>query len=524
MKSNCLRVIFAVSLLATCLLVSCSMQVAGGSAGEAGNAKIVGTLVDNSGNTVTGAFVYAIPSGYDPVKQSGTSGLLFSDTTGSDGNYSIPVKKRGTYNVQAMHPSNQSGMLLTGVIIDRDTMTANLSTGTLYMPGAARIALPDTVDTANGYVYVPGAFYSEELSKEQLITDNNRLHLVFDSLPANMIPCINYDNELSPISPVCITDTITIITGDTVNINANLEWTVYSPANCPIPDYTILSVMVDNEVVKWVGTKNSGFATFDDVNWTIKNTGNSLLPHNTVSAFAREKNGIVWVGTYGGLVKIEQRNWTIYTSADSTLPNDTITTIAVDSLGVMWFGTPGGCVEHDGQTWKPYTNGSSTFDNNHINAIAVSSINTKYIGTDSGLVSYNGSMWASIDSLQPRTIRGIACKSDTVNTTWVVSPIGISHSTATGVWNLLNSANSGFPNESFLSIATDNNNIIWAGSEAEGNIVMIKPTTDMEIYNAQNTDVLINCGAINCITVDGDNNIYFGTDNTGLVMLRIIPR
>jgi ligand-binding sensor domain-containing protein len=133
---------------------------------------------------------------------------------------------------------------------------------------------------------------------------------------------------------------------------------------------------------------------------------------------------------------------------------------------------------------------------------------------------YDGTMWAGIDSLIPKCIKAIDIETPD-NIKWVATPIGISHSTSQGTWVLLNGTNSGFPNDNFLSIALDNNSAVWAGTDAEGTIVKIENST-IEIYNAQNSDALGAVGAINCIAVDRDNGIYFGTDNEGLVKLRIL--
>lgn len=505
--------------IAFCLFMHCAVQVAGGSAGETGNSYITGTIVDTSGNVEPGSYVFAIPSEYNHI-QGGQSEYIVCDTTDENGKYTIKIKKKGTYNIQALHPDKMTRLLIKAIPVNTDSTTIDLFTDTLHVPGAARIALPDTVDTIYGYVYIPGSFYAERISEEELISDNNTMHLVFDSLPANTLPAIKYGRENSSMQPVSLADTVAILAGDTVNINPNLLWTVYSSPDYPIPDNMVIAVMVDNSGTKWIGTKNSGFALFDDVNWTIKNTGNSLLPHNTVSAFAQQTDDIVWVGTYGGLVRITGRTWEIFTTATSGLPNDTVVSIAVDSTDIMWFGTLGGCAEYDGQTWKAYTIDSLTFRSNHINAIAISSINTKYFGTDSGLVMYDGTMWADIDSLKSKCIKAIDIEPPN-NIKWIATPAGISHSTTQGTWILLNSASSGFPNDNFLSIALDNNRAVWAGTGAEGTIVKIENST-IEIYNAQNSDALGAVGAINCIAVDIDNCIYFGTDNEGLVKLQIL--
>ena len=519
-KLHALLLIFAVA----CFVTSCAIQVAGGSAGETGNSYITGTIVDTSGNFEPGSYVYAIPAEYNHIK--GDQGeFIVSDTTDENGKYTINVKRKGIYSIQALHPDKMTRLLITQITINTDSTTIDLFTDTLHVPGAARITLPDTVDTTYGYVYIPGSFHSERISEEQLITDNNKLHLVFDSLPAYTLPCIKYGRENSSMEPVSLADTVAIVAGDTININSNLLWTVYSSPDYPIPDNSVLALMVDETGNKWIGTKNSGYAIFDDVNWTIKNTGNSLLPHNTVSAFAQQKNGDVWIGTHGGLVKIESGVWQTFTTANSDLPNDTVTSIAIDSTGVIWFGTYGGCAEYDGSVWNVYNVANFSLPDDHVHAAIVNVINHKFFGNDSGLTSYDGSIWAlqnvQNNGLPDNSIRNISLDSN--NFVWIATPKGLSYKNSLGNWILYTSNNSGLPNDNFKCVAVDYNNITWGGTDAEANVVKIE-NNSIEIYNAQNSDALGAVGAINCIAVDIDNCIYFGTDNEGLVKLQIISR
>ena len=47
-----------------------------------------------------------------------------------------------------------------------------------------------------------------------------------------------------------------------------------------------------------------GLAKFDDTNWTVYNTSNSGLSDNYVLSLAIDENGNKWIGTRGGFGKI----------------------------------------------------------------------------------------------------------------------------------------------------------------------------------------------------------------------------
>jgi ligand-binding sensor domain-containing protein len=60
-----------------------------------------------------------------------------------------------------------------------------------------------------------------------------------------------------------------------------------------------LSIAIDAQGNKWIGTLTKGLAKFDGVNWTVYNTSNSGLPYDYVHAIAIDKKGNKWIGTYG---------------------------------------------------------------------------------------------------------------------------------------------------------------------------------------------------------------------------------
>jgi len=76
------------------------------------------------------------------------------------------------------------------------------------------------------------------------------------------------------------------------------------------PQYNAFySIAIDENNIKWIGTKIGGLVKFDGVEWTVFDTKNSPLPHNYVWSVALDKNENKWLGTIGGgIVKFDGTN------------------------------------------------------------------------------------------------------------------------------------------------------------------------------------------------------------------------
>ncbi|MCX8159294.1 MAG: hypothetical protein N3D20_03370, partial [Candidatus Pacearchaeota archaeon] len=86
-------------------------------------------------------------------------------------------------------------------------------------------------------------------------------------------------------------------------------------------------------------TLGGGLAKFDGTNWTVYYTSNSGLPYNDVLSLAIDAQGNKWIGTAGGLAKFDGTNWTVYNTSNSGLPSNSVYSIAIDAQGNKWIGT-----------------------------------------------------------------------------------------------------------------------------------------------------------------------------------------
>ena len=95
-----------------------------------------------------------------------------------------------------------------------------------------------------------------------------------------------------------------------------------------------MSISIDEEGTKWIGTDGGGLARFDGSSWTVYDTINSGLPNNYVkSIICDPSNGLQWVGTNNGLVTYDGINWVLYDFSTSGLPSNIVEKIAIDEGG-----------------------------------------------------------------------------------------------------------------------------------------------------------------------------------------------
>ncbi|MBN2037443.1 MAG: DUF2341 domain-containing protein [Chitinispirillaceae bacterium] len=206
-----LRFLIAAAAMAGMLLcLYCIAPLGGGS--EAGNAKIMGMVVDTQGSPVSNVLVMVRPSDFNPVKNSEvpTSSM---DTTGPDGTYRVSVQKGRVYTIEAQVPIQCTRALVAHVTVQESEMTA--PSCTLKATGTIKVFLPSGINSATGYVYIPGTTVFTFL--------NNRTDfVVVDSVPAVLIPELAYSST-NQSATTAIRYNLSVVSGDTTVIR-NASW------------------------------------------------------------------------------------------------------------------------------------------------------------------------------------------------------------------------------------------------------------------------------------------------------------
>jgi hypothetical protein len=205
--------IFTICSIGLCmsLLTACSpTQVAGG--GTRGGNPVVGTLINADQTPAANAFVRLIPSSYDPVSGAPLP-KSFTDTTDGHGKYKI-IADAGTYNLLASRVLDNSAILLRNINVIGDTV--HIPSGSMRTTGSIAIALPDSVDIVNGYVFIEGTDIYKKIDSSKSI--------ILSSVPSGVVPSVQYISRTNKPVSVVFADSLQVFAGDTSLVQSG-TWT-----------------------------------------------------------------------------------------------------------------------------------------------------------------------------------------------------------------------------------------------------------------------------------------------------------
>lgn len=204
------RIAWVVAVCTALFMLRCADLSGGGS--EAGNARIIGRVLDTHGFPASNVMVTVLASDFDPVKKTPSSGACF-DTTGPDGTFGLSVRKDRTYTIQTVLIAIRTRALVTGLVVGDSDIS--IPACTLKVPGAVKVMLPEGVDKTSGYVYVPGTSILG-------FFNNDNDFAILDSVPAGVLPAVSYSSKSSLFSAVIRYD-VPVLPGDTAIVH-NSSW------------------------------------------------------------------------------------------------------------------------------------------------------------------------------------------------------------------------------------------------------------------------------------------------------------
>ncbi len=102
------------------------------------------------------------------------------------------------------------------------------------------------------------------------------------------------------------------------------------------PNY-VLSIAIDDDNIKWIGTWGAGLSRFDGKRWETFTTADGL-GGNFVHALKFDNGGVLWAATDGGVSYLQEGHWNTITTANG-LQNDNVFSMLFDDQGARWFGT-----------------------------------------------------------------------------------------------------------------------------------------------------------------------------------------
>ena len=196
----------AAALLAAQLECARTSTMSGGGT-DVSNAKVSGSIVHADGMPAVHARVAIIAASYDALRDGAIADSLI-DTTDASGNYTFAKVSFGPYNVQALSSYDNTSALAVGIAVKGDSV--ELPEDTLRAPGAVKVMLPENIDAANGYVYVPGTMISARLI-------GSADFVLLDFVPAGKIPPVYY-SAINDGPARSLSDTILVPSAATMTI------------------------------------------------------------------------------------------------------------------------------------------------------------------------------------------------------------------------------------------------------------------------------------------------------------------
>jgi ligand-binding sensor domain-containing protein len=507
------------ALLVVVVCIGCSRNIAGGGTEDVNTKIVAGIIVDSQGKAVAGADLMLLRPDYNPA----VDGIIpdaYKTISNASGAYRFVIQDSGYFNIYCTAPA-QTSFLRQGVHIVKETVCLN---DTVKNAGAVRVALPDTVDSLHGYVYIPGSPLISDLSKEMLFVANGKRSMIFDFLPACRITVIKYGIHTVPTVSTILKINVIVTENDTVGDIIKELWTSFTTTNSPLPENNIACAAMDGSGQLWIGTGHGGIAVLNGTAWKSHTIANSPLPSDSVLALGAENNNM-WIGTPKGISFVQNGSWTIYNKDNSMLPENVITGIAFTSDGLRWFSCLRGYLMYNNQNqkWSQTVMVGSIALNGTL-AVTVDRTGKILWACEFGYIRSepkdSNRKWIPIfdDNSSFTEIRDIAV--DRNNSYWLASPKGIIVHTGSS-WQVFSAQSNGLPSNNISCIAVDQNNVVWAGCKGTNSIIRITNGA-IKIYTPDDVIVLKNVVSINKIFVDKKNNIFFATEKGGLVKLEMI--
>ncbi len=358
------HLILALSMFAL-LAIQCSKptSVAGGTdIGNPGPGAVAGLVVDAQGKPQAGIAVQLLPAAYNPVADTQAS-LRHTDTTDDRGKFVIRGLSAGVYTFSSVNVAAGTGLLIDSVRLG-DTQGVILQTDTLRPTVSLRVTIPDSLFSANSYVFLPGTQIHAAVTAP-------------GSVDLGMVPPdagrISYFSGAA--DSVVATQAQLIVTKDTIPFEVTTEL-ITSVVSGKSPVFT--DVSVDSLGNVWCAAGADGAYKFTGTQWNTNvfldsmNQPLLLCTHLTVTP-----SNQVWVCDSATACSYDGSIWLLH-----HFPNHKIAGMASDPAGNVWFAA-----------------GDSVFM--WVNRPGPDSFVVKfrgYTGMDRIAVQPNGAMWFSCDS------------------------------------------------------------------------------------------------------------------------------
>jgi len=189
-----------------------------------------------------------------------------------------------------------------------------------------------------------------------------------------------------------------------------------SKENSGLIDDDLLSVTVDKNGNKWIGTSKFGLVKFNNGKFETLNKDNSEIKGDYISPIFTDSKGNVWVSyskPIDGIAKFDGKEWTKYTAKDLNTSEVSVISIVEDANGNILLGGGNGVFIFDGTTWSQAELPEGDYI---VRTMDISSNGDIVIGHNSGLLIKKGDNWKNLNKENSElilgTVRGVKFTKD----------------------------------------------------------------------------------------------------------------
>lgn len=506
-----IRGFFPISVILLLIAVgfNCSINVADGGS-EAGNANVIGAIINEDGKPADNTLVQFIREDYNPVFDGPLPDSL-TTITDSTGIFSFYVTDTGTFNIQAHDLTLGTRLFIADIEHYNDTTILPLAI--LRKPGAVKMFLPDTVNTVNGYVYMAGTTVMKRLAETATLSEESVLFI--DSLPTAIFPGMFYDVVNDPHEPILCSDTFIVASNDTVITEAFVFWANNKQVNSGLPGDSILDIYKEPDGTLWIAVGEGGVAKFDGTGWTVYNKGNSQIPANNVYEITRDSTGLMWFATRQGVTTFDGSTWTTYNADNSNMPGYFTTSLGIDSKGVMWFGMfNDGLVRYDGFQFTVYDTNNSDIADDNITHLDIDASDNIWCASSKGAIKFDGTSWTVYNTGNSGIFADkIYCvKIDRLGEMWFSHINGVSKFNG-AAWSTFDASHSSMLGTVVLSLCDDRYGNLWVGTQK--GLTMYDGVQWLD-YEGERW-LLLNDINVYVVYIDNNDDKWLGTYTKGVI-------